>query len=189
MQAGQRSSWLDKSRRVTTKCGYFLAVFSKCITFFGGDIFYVFSSLQSLTLNLFRISTRKFKLQKFVIWRPSNSRLILLQGVPHSNFEMRWISKASTQILTWASIRLEAQWYIGVSFIWVRLRDRKQRSITIRLLYPQAASSRLIVSSLVFRTHLPSYRAASLILPRLSEQGLISVKDQWVKIHYPASAR
>jgi len=23
----------------------------------------------------------------------------------------------------------------------------------------------------------------------LSEQGLISVKDQWVKIHYPATAR
>jgi len=41
----------------------------------------------------------------------------------------------------------------------------KQRSITISPLYPQVASSRLIVSSLVSTTHLPSYLSGFLDRP------------------------
>jgi hypothetical protein len=49
-----------------------------------------------------------------------------------------------------------------------------------------AMASRSLVSRLPARTLATQ---ASMTNKWLAEQGLISVKEQWVKIHYPASAR
>ena len=87
----------------------------------------------------------------------SNLRRILLQGSQQLISATRSMSKAKMQIFTWVSMRRGTQWNMGVILIWVRFSERKQRSMTISPLYPQAASSILMVSSLVSRTHLPSY--------------------------------
>ena len=89
------------------------------------------------------------------------------------------MSRASTQILTWASIRRGAQWWIGDILIRVLFKDRKQRSMTMSPLYPQAASCRLMVSSLVSITHRPSYLAACRTAPRL-----IRIKPPLVTFRY-----
>ena len=62
------------------------------------------------------------------VWR------IRAQGLSQLSSATRSISSSRTQIFTWASMRREVQWYMGVILIWVRLRQRKQRSMTIRLL-------------------------------------------------------
>ena len=86
--------------------------------------------------------------------------------MPHSSSATRLIRSDRTQIQTWVSIRRGAEWYIGIIFIWVFFKERKHQSMIIRPLYLLAASCMLALSSLVSKTHFPSYLAALRTLPR-----------------------